>query len=50
MLGPFRVYQIVLIIIAIITLAFIYNRFRSKKHLILTLPILLQDTLDLVGE
>ncbi len=31
MLGPFRVYQIVLIIIAIITLAFIYNRFRSKK-------------------
>ena len=31
MIGPFRLYQVILIIIAILTLAFIYHRLRSKK-------------------
>lgn len=31
MIGPFRLYQVLLIIIAILTLAFIYHRLRSKK-------------------
>lgn len=31
MIGPFRLYQIILIIVAIITLLFIYHRLRNKK-------------------
>ena len=31
MIGPFRLYQITLIIVAIATLAFIYHRLRHKK-------------------
>ena len=31
MIGPFRLYQVILIIVAIATLAFIYHRLRHKK-------------------
>lgn len=31
MIGPFRLYQILLIIFAVLTIAFIYHRLRSKK-------------------
>lgn len=31
MIGPFRLYQVILIIVAICTLAFVYHRLRSKK-------------------
>ena len=31
MIGPFRLYQIILIIVAIATLAFVYHRVRHKK-------------------
>ena len=30
-IGPFRLYQVLLIILAVLTLAFIYHRLRSKK-------------------
>ena len=30
-IGPFRLYQVILIIVAIVTLAFIYHRLRHKK-------------------
>lgn len=31
MIGPFRLYQVLLIIVAIISLLFVYHRFRHKK-------------------
>ena len=31
MIGPFRLYQVLLMIFAVLTIAFVYHRLRSKK-------------------